>query len=147
MATTTRYETSLQTESAPRGAGLLKFTLWVGLIDVLAFGGLIFFAPGYMVETMASSAAFSYFALRWSGGLLMALAVGYVFMLKNPAGQLAMFTTMAVASLLTGIGFLWGFVADGYDGTTWYLIALFVGTFGLSTLQWFTRYKARELLE
>lgn len=130
-----------------RGKGLLTFTLWFGMLDVFLFGATTFFFPEFVIDTLAESAEVSFFAMRWGGGLLMALAVGYAYMLRRPAGQMPMFTTFALASTMAGIGFFWSWLADEYTGNDWYLIALFAGTFGLALFMWITRFVSKELLD
>ncbi len=146
MATTTQQEQGVAATSLNKGAGLLRFALWFGLIDSIVFGVLVFFTPAYIVETLIESSAFPYFALRWGGGILMALALANWLMLKNPKGQLQLMTTAATASLLAGAGMAWSWLADEYTGNSWMLITMLIGTLGLSTVQWLARSRAREIL-
>lgn len=130
-----------------RGRGLLMFTLWFGMLDLLFFGVLQLAFPEYLVETLSEQAEFSYFAMRWAGGLMIALTLGIVYLMRAPKGQMPMFTTFATASALSGIGFLWSWLADEWTGNTWFLVAMLIGSLGLSLLMWITRVVARDLLE
>ncbi len=148
MATTSRQETrAARPPVGDEGAGrLLRFTLWVGLVDTVGFGALILLAPAFVVETLGGSPAFAYFSLRWSGGVLLGLGLGAYSMLRDPRHQLPMFTAFATGTLLAGLGKVWSGIAGEYSGATWWYYATLVGTLGVSILMWITRYRAKELL-
>lgn len=144
--TATRHTREMATPTQVSGTGLLTFALWFGFIDSIAFGALLLLAPAYLVETLIESVAFPYFAVRWAGGVLIALALANWFMLKNPKGQLTLMTVLATSSLLAGAGMTWSWLADEYTGNTWMLVTMLIGTLGLSAVQWLARYRTKDLL-
>ncbi len=129
-----------------RGSRLLKVALWVVLIDTLAFGAVIFFAPKFLVETLGDAPGFEYWWLRWAGGALLTLTLGAALVIRKPQGQGAMVIILASSGVLIGIPLLWSWLAGEYDGAAWFLALTLVATFPVSALEWYAYSQNRELL-
>jgi len=94
-----------------RAGRLLRVALWVYLVDALVFGAVIFFAPGFTVETLGDAPGFDFWWVRWAGGLLLALALGAALVVRKPQGQGPMVIVFATALFLVGVGLLWSWLA------------------------------------
>jgi len=129
-----------------RGSRLLQVALWVYLVDALAFGAVIFFAPAFTVETLGDAPGFDYWWVRWAGGLLLALALGAALMIRKPRGQGTMVIVFATALFLVGVGLFWSWLAGQYDGAAWFLALTLVATFPVSALLWYAYSQNREVL-
>jgi hypothetical protein len=136
-----------QAPEVRRGALLLRVTLWITLFDLVAFGGAIFLTPSFVVEVLGDSPAFAYFSLRWSGGILLGMGLAVWHLLRKPTGQLPVFTAIATATTLAGIGKAWSVFGGEYEGPARWAVMVLLGTLGVGILQWFARSRSRHLLE
>lgn len=126
---------------------LLTVSLWVWLLDALAFGVFIFFAPGFLVETLAGDAAFGYWWVRWSGGILLGLALGTWMVIRSPRGNGVFVLASGLAAFLAGVGLVWGYLADEYGGADWFLWLTFVSSLGVGALLLYAWSTSRSVLD
>lgn len=126
--------------------GLLKASLWIWLIDAAGFGVLILFLPAFLVETIAGDAAFNYWWVRWSGGVLLGIAIGTWLVIKRPQGRGIFVLASGLAGVLAGVGLVWGAVAGEYGGAIWFLWLTYVSSLGVGALLLYARSVSREIL-
>jgi hypothetical protein len=126
-------------------ARMLKVALLIQGIVQLVYGVAFLLTPGLLVA-ISGAAAVDYGWLRWSGGLLAGLAYGSFRAFRNPTRQGLFVTTMAYASLLTGVGFLIATIAGEYTCATWFIVLPMVISFGLAVLIWWGRSQAKAIL-
>lgn len=125
--------------------GMLKVVLVILGIVQLVYGiGFLLF-PGLLV-TMSGGPAPEYSWLRWSGGILLALAYGTFRVFRNPTKQEVYVTTMVLVGLLTAVGLLISLIAGEYSGATWFIVVPMVITFALAVFLWWGRHQAKANL-
>lgn len=125
---------------------VLMASLWIWLLDALAFGVFILFAPGFLVETLAEDVAFGYWWIRWSGGVLLGLVVGTWMVIRRPRGNGTFVLASGLAAFLAGVGLVWGYLADEYGGAAWFLWLTFVSSLGVGALLLFAWTRSRAVL-
>ena len=125
---------------------LLTVSLWVWLLDALAFGVFILAAPSFVVETLGDDASFGYWWVRWSGGILLGLAVGTWMVIRSPRGNGAFVLASGLAAFLAGIGLVWGFLADEYGGAAWFLWLTLASSLGVGALILYAWSRSRAVL-
>jgi hypothetical protein len=80
----------------------------------LVCGVGLLFVPGVLGD-MAGGNPVDFAEVRWSGGVIIALLIGALFVLRNPAKQGALVTTLALASSLAGLAKLYSLLAHEYS--------------------------------
>ena len=124
---------------------MLKVALVILGIVQLVYGIGFLLIPGLLV-TISGGPTPEYGWLRWSGGILVALAYGTFRVFRNPAKQDAYVTTMALAGLLNTVGLLISIIAGEYTGATWFIVLPMVLTFALAVFLWWSRQQAKAIL-
>lgn len=124
---------------------MLKVALVILGIVQLVYGIGFLLIPGLLV-TVSGGPTPEYSWLRWSGGILLALAYGTFRVFHNPAKQDVYVTTMALASLLNAVGLLLSIIAGEYTGATWFIVVPMVLTFALAVFLWWSRQQAKAIL-
>ena len=125
---------------------MLKVVLVVLGVVQLVYGIGFLLIPGLLV-TLSGGPTPEYGWLRWSGGILIALAYGTFRVLRNPAKQDVYVTAMALACLLNAVGHLISIIAGDFTGTTWFIVLPMALTFVLAVLLWWSRQQAKAILE
>ena len=128
-----------------KNSGFLKFVLIIFAIVSLIYGIGYLFVPDFLVNLSGGQPVFHGW-LRWSGGILIALGIGTILVYLNPQNQGIFVTTIALGSLLCGLGLLWGCIKLEEGLNTWFIALPTIITFGLAILLWFSRAKAKEIL-
>ena len=126
--------------------GMLKVILVITGIAQLVYGIAFLLSPGLLV-TMSAGPAPEYGWLRWSGGILIALAYGTFRVSRNPAGQEIYVTTTVFVCLLNAVGLLISMIAQEFTGATWFIVVPMILTFVLAGLLWVGRQQARTVLQ
>lgn len=127
--------------------GVLALGLWLFLVGAVVFGVVLLFAPGFIVEEMAGSDPFPFAWVRWSGGLLMGLAVGAGMALRRPSGQSNLVTTLALGAILAGVGLLVGWGAGEFFVPDWFRVVTLLATLGVGIVLLVGRIQAPDSLE
>jgi hypothetical protein len=84
--------------------------------------------------------------LRWPGGVLIALGIGTIMVFRKPEKQGIFVITIALATLLSGLGMLYCWIMKEYSGSTMF-IAIPTGlNLVLSGLLWWGRKRAKGIL-
>jgi hypothetical protein len=128
-----------------QGATMLKVVLVIYAIVVLVFGLSFFFIPGLYVD-MAGANPVDYGWLRWPGGVLIALGIGALVVMRKPAKQGVFVTTIALGTSLAGLGLLYSWIAHEYSGNPGSIAVPTVILLILAVLLWWSRIRARTIL-
>jgi|GEM_PF-487379 len=124
---------------------MLKVALAILGVVQLAYGIGFLLIPG-LVLTISGAPIPEYGWLRWSGGILLALAYGTFRVFRNPAKQDVYVATMALAGLLNAVGLLISLIAGEFTGATWFIVLPMVLTFALAVFLWLSRQRAKAVL-
>ena len=127
------------------GTRILKVALVILGIVQLVYGIGFLLIPGLLV-TISGGPEPEYGWLRWSGGMLLALAYGTFRVFRRPAKQDVYVTTMALAGLLNAVGLLISLIAGEYTGATWFIVVPMLLTFALAVFLWVGRQQAKAIL-
>jgi len=124
---------------------VLKFALMIAAIVSLVYGlGYLLF-PGTLVNLSGGNPVeFSW--LRWSGGVIIALAIGSLMVFSKPEKQNIFVTSVALAHLLSGLGLLYSWIIQEYSGATWFIAIPTCILFVLSALLFWGRGQAKGIL-
>jgi uncharacterized membrane protein HdeD (DUF308 family) len=126
-------------------AKMLKVVLVIYAVISLVYGLGFLFVPGVLVN-MGGGNPMDFYELRWSGGVIIALAIGALLVLRNPAKQGALVTTLALASSLAGLAKLYSVLAHEYSGATWFVTLPAVILLIVSALLWWSQQRAKKIL-
>jgi hypothetical protein len=127
------------------GTTMLKVVLVIYAIVVLVYGLSFFFIPGVLSD-MAGGDPVNYSWLRWAGGVLIALGIGALVVMRKPAKQGVFVTTIALACSLAGLGLLYSWIATEYSGSSWFIGVPTIIILALAVLLWWSRAQARKIL-
>jgi hypothetical protein len=127
-----------------QGATMLKVVLVIYAIVVLVYGLSFLFIPGVLTD-MAAGNPVDYGWLRWPGGVLVALGIGALVVMRKPAKQGVFVTTIALACSLAGLAMLYSWITE-YGGATWFIAVPTIIILVLAVLLWWSRIRARTIL-
>ncbi|MEE8435388.1 MAG: hypothetical protein V3S64_11420 [bacterium] len=96
---------------------VLKIALIIAVIELGIYGLVLFFIPAQFVEFIKSNPVEAV-NLRWPGGILIALAVGAILVLRKPAGQGSLVLTLTLGYLLAGLAMVYSWTAKEYSADT-----------------------------
>jgi uncharacterized membrane protein HdeD (DUF308 family) len=125
-------------------AKMLKVVLVIYAVVSLVYGLGLLFVPGVLIG-MAGGNPVDFAEVRWSEGVVIALLIGALLVLRNPAKQGALVTTLALAISLTGLAKLYSLLAHEYSGATWFLALPTVILLIISALLWWSRQRAKKI--
>lgn len=126
-------------------AKMLKVILVIYAVVSLVYGLGLLFVPGVLGD-MAGSNPVDFAEVRWSGGVIIALLIGALLVLRNPAKQGSLVTTLALAMSLAGLAKLYSLLTHEYSGATWFLALPTVILLIISALLWWSRQRAKKIL-
>ena len=128
-----------------QGAAMLKVVLVIYAVVVLVYGLSFLFIPGVLTD-MAGGDPVDYSWLRWPGGVLIALGIGALVVMRKPAKQGVFVTTIALGCSLAGLALLYSWIISEYSGATWFIAVPAVIVLALAVLLWWSRAQARKML-
>ena len=128
-----------------QGATMLKVALVIYAIVVLVYGLSFFFIPGLYVD-MAGANPVDNSWLRWAGGVLIALGIGALVVMRKPAKQGVFVTTIALGTSLAGLALLYSWIAHEYSGATSFIAVPTIIILALAVLLWWSRAQAKKIL-
>jgi hypothetical protein len=128
-----------------QGATMLKVVLVIYAVVVLVYGLSFLFIPGVLSD-MAGGDPVDYGWLRWPGGVLIALGISALVVMRRPAKQGVFVTTIALACSLAGLALLYSWIVNEYGGATWFIAVPAVIILVLAVLLWWGRVQARKIL-
>ena len=126
-------------------AKVLKVALIILAVIALVYGFGFLFLPGLLVSSSGGSSV-DFGWLRWSGGVIMALGIGALMVSSKPEKQGIFVTSMALATLFSGLGHLYSWIMQEYSGATWFIALPTCLLLVLSGLLWWGRGQAKEIL-
>ncbi len=107
--------------SQDEGLKKLKSALVFSILINLVYG-IGFFITPWILRDMAGGIPVELGWIRWSGGVLLALAVGGIQAYQKPSGQRPMITTLTIAPILISIGLLYPLLFEKYSVHTWFIV-------------------------
>ena len=129
---------------------ILKVALVSSAILALVYGLVLFFIPEFIVK-LSGAGPIDSGVFRWQGGILTALGIGTIMVLRNPKNQGIFVTTIALAMLLAGLAMLYSlltFKYELYEGSNVWVDALpTILLLLISALLWWGRQKAKDILK
>ena len=124
---------------------VLKFSLMIASIVSLVYGLGYLLIPGTLVKLSGGTLVDAGW-LRWSGGVIIALAIGGQMVYNKPEKQNIFVTIMALAHLLSGLGLLYSWIMQEYSGATWFIAIPTCLILILSALLFWGRNQAKGIL-
>ena len=124
---------------------LLKVALIFYMVIALVYGISFAFFPGFLVELSGTEPVSSGW-LRWSGGVLIALGIGAILILRKPQNQGIFVLTIALGTLFTGLALLYFLLVDQVTGSKLFTALPAIISLISSALLWWARYEARGVL-
>ncbi len=128
------------------GVQKLKCALMFSILVNAVYGIAFLITPGILTN-MAGGNPVELGWIRWSGGVLLALASGGIQTYRNPAHQRSMVTTLTVAPILTSLGLLYPLLFEKYSVHTWFILMPCVVAFALFIVMVWGRQGAKEILD
>jgi len=127
------------------GTKTLKVVLVIYAIVVLVYGLGFFFIPGLLVK-ISGGTPVDLGWLRWPGGILIALGIGALLVLRDPTKQGVFVITISLGTLLAGLGLLYSWIVHEYSAATWFIALPSIIVLIVSALLWWSRQKAKAIL-
>ncbi len=127
------------------GLKKLKAALMFTIIVNLFYGIALFVTPGLMSE-IAGGTPVEHGWLRWSGGVLIALAVGGLQAYRNPLHQKSIVMLLTVAPLLSGLAFAYTLLFENYTIHSWFILVPCILVFAMFAVLMWARQGAKEIL-
>jgi hypothetical protein len=124
---------------------VLKFALMIAAIVSLVYGLCYLLVPSTLVKLSGGNLVEAGW-LRWSGGVIIAWAIGALMVYSNPEKQNIFVTYLAFAHLLSGLGLLYSWIMQEYSGATWFIAIPTCLILILSALLFWGRNKAKGTL-
>ena len=129
---------------------ILKVALVSSVIVALVYGLVLLFIPQLIVK-LSATVPIDSGVYRWQGGILTALGIGTIMVLRNPKNQGIFVTTIALAMLLAGLAMLYSlltFKYELYEGSNVWVDALpTILLLLISAVLWWGRQKAKDILK
>ena len=124
---------------------VLKFALMIAAIVSLVYGLCYLFIPSTLVKLSGGNLVEASW-LRWSGGVIIAWAIGTLMVYSKPEKQNIFVTSIALAHLLSGLGLLYSWIMQEYSGATWFIAIPTCLLLVLSALLFWGRGQAKGIL-
>jgi len=126
-------------------SALLRVVLVIYAIVALIYGIGFLIVPGVWVR-MSESGPVDYGWLRWPGGIIIAFGIGALMVFRKPEKQGVFVFSVALATLLAGLGLLASFILKESSGTMMFIVVPIVLLLVLSGLLWWGRKRAKTIL-
>jgi len=124
---------------------VLKITLIILAVISLVYGFGFLFVPGILVKLSGGNPVeFSW--LRWPGGVIIALGIGALMVSSKPEKQGIFVTSMALATLFSGLGMLYSWIMQEGSGAIWFTALPTCLLLALSGLLWWGRNQSKGIL-
>jgi hypothetical protein len=124
---------------------LLKVALVILAVASIIYGiGYLIF-PGTLVSLSGSNPV-DFAWLRWAGGTIIALGIGALMVFRKPEKQGIFVVTMALSTLLCGLGLLFSWIMKEYSGSTMFIAVPTILLLIISCLLWWGRQRVKGIL-
>jgi hypothetical protein len=127
------------------GIKKLKVALVFSIIVHVFYGFAFFITPG-ILQAMAGGNPVEFGWIRWSGGVLIAMAIGGIQTYRNPHKQASAITILTISPLLVALGLLYPLIFEKYSVHTWFILVPCVITFALFIVMVWARQAAKDIL-
>jgi len=124
---------------------MLKFALMIAAIFSLVYGLGFLLIPNTLVKLSGGTLVEAGW-LRWSGGVIIAWAIGTLMVYSKPEKQNIFVTSLALAHLLSGLGLLYSWIMQEFSGATWFIAIPSCLLLILSALVFWGRNQAKGIL-
>ena len=125
---------------------MLKLALIIITIVSLVYGLAYLLIPSSLVNYSGGNLVEASW-MRWSGGVIIAWAVGTLMVYSNPEKQKIFVTYHALVHLLAVLGLLYGWMMQEYSGATWFIAIPTLLLLILTVLILWGRNQAKEILK
>jgi len=130
-----------QNEGTKKLRSALVFSI---IVDLLY--GIAFLAVPAMLQTMAGGNPVEFGWIRWSGGMLIATAIGGIQAYRDSHKQGSTVTILTIAPLLISLALLYTLLFDTYSVHTWFILVPCVVVFALFIVMALARHAAKDIL-
>lgn len=124
---------------------MLKLALMLAAIVSLVYGLAYLLIPSSLVKLSGGNPV-EVSWMRWSGGVIIAWAIGTLMVYSNPEKQKIFVTYLSLAHLLAGLGLLYSWMMQEYSGATWFIAIPTLILLILAVLLFWGRNQAKEIL-
>ena len=128
-----------------KNTGFLKIVVLIYAIVCLVYGLGYMFISDYLVKLSGGPPVFHGW-LRWSGGILVALAIGGFLVYRKPKGQGIFITTIALGSTLCCLALFCALASHEEGVNVWFTALPAIIVTILAILLWWSRQKAKDIL-
>ena len=126
-------------------AGFLKIVLIIYAVVCAVYGIGYLFVPDFLVDLSGGDPVFHGW-LRWSGGLLIAMAIGAILVFLKPEHQGIFVTTIALGCSLAGLALVWAWINFEEGANIWFTATPAIVVLILAVLLWWSRQTAKKTL-
>ena len=123
----------------------LKLALMIAAIVSLVYGLAYLLIPSSLVKLSGGNPVEASW-MRWSGGVIIAWAIGTLMVYSKPEKQKIFVTYLALAHLLAGLGLLYSWIMQEYSGATWFIAIPTLLLLILAVLLFWGRNQSKEIL-
>ncbi len=124
---------------------LLKVVILIYAVVALVYGLCFLFIPDFLVNMSGGEPVFHGW-LRWAGGICIALGIGSLMVVRKPKNQGIFITTIALASLLTGLALVYAWITIEEGANFMFTAIPAILMLVISGLLWWSRQKAKDIL-
>ena len=128
-----------------KNVGFLKIALLVYAIVCVVYGLGFFLFSDFLVRLSGTDPVFHGW-LRWSGGLLIALAIGTFLVYRKPENQGIFVTTIALGTSLCCLSLFCAWATMEEGANVWFTALPAIIMLILAILLWWSRQKAKDIL-
>jgi len=128
-----------------KNLGFLKVALLIYTIVCVVYGLGFFFVSDFLVKLSGTDPVFHGW-LRWSGGLLIALAIGAFLVYRKPENQGIFVTTIALGTSLVCLSLFCAWATMEEGANVWFTALPAIIMLILAILLWWSRQTAKDIL-
>jgi hypothetical protein len=126
-------------------AKMLKVVLVIFAVVAIVYGLGYLIVPGMLV-TLSGANPVDFEWLRWPGGVIIALGIGALLVVRKPEKQNIFVFICALITLLAGLAKLYCLIMKEYSGSIMFIVMPTVLLLVISGLLWWGRQRAKEVL-
>ena len=124
---------------------LLKVVLVIFAVISIIYGLGYLIVPGKMI-TLSGANPVDFEWLRWPGGVIIALGIGALLVVRKPEKQNIFVFICALVTLLAGLAKLYCLIMKEYSGSIMFIVMPTVILLVISGLLWWGREQAKGIL-